>query len=123
MEIVHRSHEDQAFFTKVYLSSGSWCRSRLWIDIGSILVSCCAKVKDSGEYDVHRQRFLNWLKTYLQSQAVTDPSGVADHGRSIKPSTRVPTPAMPGATTGFVSCGWPRVAPLAWRSPPTIPTW
>ena len=66
-------YEDQAFLAKMYLSqrvlASDLCLDRYRIHPAS----CSAKVKDSGEYDLHRQRFLNWLKTYLQSQAVTDP--------------------------------------------------
>ena len=66
-------YEDQAFLAKMYLNrrvlACDLCLDRYRIHPPS----CSAKVKDSGEYDVHRQRFLNWLKTYLQSQAVTDP--------------------------------------------------
>jgi glycosyltransferase involved in cell wall biosynthesis/peptidoglycan/xylan/chitin deacetylase (PgdA/CDA1 family) len=65
-------YEDQAFLTKMYLSEPIFVSSGCWDRYRIHPASCSATVKQTGQYHSFRERFLQWLKTYLQSRTVTD---------------------------------------------------
>ena len=65
-------YEDQAFLTKVYLNEPVFVSSGCWDRYRQNPASCSAIVKQAGQYHSFRERFLRWLKAYLQGRRVTD---------------------------------------------------
>jgi hypothetical protein len=69
---IYQLYEDQAFFAKLYLqypvfvSGECWDKYRLHPD------SCGSVVNKSGNYQIVRQFFLNWLENYLSAQKIQD---------------------------------------------------
>jgi hypothetical protein len=58
-------YEDQAFFTKVYLSQPVYFSDREWLDYRLHPASCSAVVTETGQYHRIRLEFLTWLDQYL----------------------------------------------------------
>jgi glycosyltransferase involved in cell wall biosynthesis len=59
--------EDQAFLTKVYLSTPVYVASACWDCYRQHAQSCCARAKAAGARPALRRQFLLWLEGYLRS--------------------------------------------------------
>jgi hypothetical protein len=62
--------EDQAFLTKVYLSTPVYVASACWDRYRQHADSCCAQAKASGAQPALRRDFLLWLEGYLRAESL-----------------------------------------------------
>lgn len=86
-------YEDQAFLAKMYLAEPVAATEDCWDRYRIHDTSCSAVVRETGEYDEHRARFLRWLRTYLESQPHVSPevwNAVNDASQPYMPPTNDP---------------------------------
>lgn len=62
--------EDQAFLTKVYLSTPVYVASACWDRYRQHAESCCARAKAGGAQPALRHDFLLWLESYLRAEGL-----------------------------------------------------
>jgi glycosyltransferase involved in cell wall biosynthesis len=65
-------YEDQAFFSKVYLSAPVYFCSAWVLKYRKHPASCCATVNKAGKYHEVRLYFLEWLEGYLKNREEVD---------------------------------------------------
>ncbi|WP_068070770.1 glycosyltransferase family 2 protein [Novosphingobium lentum] len=65
-------YEDQPFFGKVYLATGVYFSSQVWLDYRIHDESCVASVRRDGRYGEVRRFFLDWFAAYLASHDIAD---------------------------------------------------
>jgi glycosyltransferase involved in cell wall biosynthesis len=65
-------YEDQAFFTKLYLTASVYFSSKVWSDHRQHDESCVATVRRNGLYREVRQYFLDWLSGYVDAHNPAD---------------------------------------------------
>lgn len=68
----HQLYEDQAFLSKIYLTSPVYISSKALDYYRIRSSSCVARVTREGKYDVVRRAYLEWFEKYLQSHGVND---------------------------------------------------
>ncbi|HZR00749.1 MAG TPA: glycosyltransferase family A protein [Chloroflexota bacterium] len=78
-------YEDQVFCAKICLSAPVMVSSRCWYLYRQHPDSCCSVAKTLRQYYPARQRFLEWLSSYVAQQGTTDPRVL----RAISAETRV----------------------------------
>jgi glycosyltransferase involved in cell wall biosynthesis len=62
--------EDQAFLTKVYLSTPVYVASTCWDRYRQHPESCCARAKAGGSQPALRRDFLLWMESYLRAEGL-----------------------------------------------------
>jgi hypothetical protein len=76
-------YEDQAFLSKVYLSTPIYAAARVWIKYRVHDASCVAQVSSAGQYREVRRHFLHWLSDYVHDLPEVRPEVVRAIRRSL----------------------------------------
>ena len=66
-------YEDQAFLTKVYLSTRVYFSDQIWFKYRQHDSSCLAATLKAGRYDSVRQQYLAWFARHLTEIGFTEP--------------------------------------------------
>jgi len=77
------TYEDQAFLSKVYLSSPVFFSRKAWLYYRQHDTSLMADMRGTGTYDTVRRYFLEWLLAYVRLRPSTDPRVARAIGRAL----------------------------------------
>jgi hypothetical protein len=66
------AYEDQAFLAKLYLSTNAYIANNTWDRYRLHPDSCCAVTAKTGELDLARKVYLDWLAERLRQHSISD---------------------------------------------------
>ncbi len=71
-ESIRRVYTDQAFYAKLFLRASAYVSGECWDRYRQHANSSCSLAKRTGERESARLYYLQWLKTYLSAQGITN---------------------------------------------------